>query len=84
MKRDTEQPQKSRAKQARLLGRDARLSAESQQFKLDYLPLQSAMQRMAEALLGNEDDAADVVQTTLGILLTGIFGFILGNKIRNQ
>ena len=62
MKRDTEQPQKSRAKQARLLGRDARLSAESQQFKLDYLPLQPAMQRMAEALLGNEDDAADVVQ----------------------
>lgn len=31
-------------------------------FKLDYLPLQPAMQRMAEHLLGNEDDAADVVQ----------------------
>lgn len=26
----------------------------------------------------------NVIQTTLGILLTGIFGFILGNKIRNQ
>ena len=62
MKRDTEQPQKSRAKQAKLLGRDAGLSVESQQFKLDYLPLQPAMQRMAESLLGSEDDAADVVQ----------------------
>lgn len=29
-------------------------------------------------------DMLNVVQTTLGILLTGIFGFILGNKIRNQ
>jgi len=35
---------------------------ETNQFKLDYLPLQPAMQRMAEHLLGNEDDAADVVQ----------------------
>ena len=35
---------------------------ETEQFKLDYLPLQPAMQRMAESLLGNEDDAADVVQ----------------------
>jgi len=35
---------------------------ETEQFKLDYLPLQPAMQRMAEALLGSEDDAADVVQ----------------------
>ncbi len=35
---------------------------EANQFKLDYLPLQPAMQRMAEHLLGNEDDAADVVQ----------------------
>ncbi len=26
----------------------------------------------------------NVLQTTLGILITGIFGFILGNKIRNQ
>lgn len=32
------------------------------QFKHDYLPLQPAMQRMAESLLGSEDDAADVVQ----------------------
>ena len=31
-------------------------------FKTDYLPLQPAMQRMAESLLGNEDEAADVVQ----------------------
>ncbi|MFA7115863.1 MAG: pentapeptide repeat-containing protein [Bacteroidales bacterium] len=29
-------------------------------------------------------DFLNVVQTTIGILLTGIFGFILGNKIRNQ
>jgi hypothetical protein len=29
-------------------------------------------------------DMLNVIQTTLGILLTGIFGFILGNKIRNQ
>lgn len=29
-------------------------------------------------------DFLNVVQTTMGILLTGIFGFILGNKIRNQ
>lgn len=29
-------------------------------------------------------DMLNVLQTTLGILLTGIFGFILGNKIRNQ
>ena len=29
-------------------------------------------------------DMLNVVQTTVGILLTGIFGFILGNKIRNQ
>ena len=29
-------------------------------------------------------DLLNVLQTTLGILLTGIFGFILGNKIRNQ
>jgi RNA polymerase sigma-70 factor (ECF subfamily) len=38
------------------------MKQETEQFKLDYLPLQPAMQRMAEALLGNEDDAADVVQ----------------------
>lgn len=31
-------------------------------FKHDYLPLQPAMQRMAEHLLGSEEDAADVVQ----------------------
>lgn len=35
---------------------------EASQFKHDYLPLQPAMQRMAESLLGSEDDAADVVQ----------------------
>lgn len=35
---------------------------EATQFKHDYLPLQPAMQRMAESLLGSEDDAADVVQ----------------------
>ncbi len=35
---------------------------EATQFKHDYLPLQPAMQRMAEHLLGSEDDAADVVQ----------------------
>lgn len=29
-------------------------------------------------------DILNVVQTTVGIILTGIFGFILGNKIRNQ
>lgn len=29
-------------------------------------------------------DMLNVVQTTIGIILTGIFGFILGNKIRNQ
>lgn len=33
-----------------------------EQFKHDYLPLQPAMQRMAESLLGSEEDAADVVQ----------------------
>ena len=26
----------------------------------------------------------NLIQTTIGILTTGIFGFILGNKIRNQ
>lgn len=29
-------------------------------------------------------DMLNIIQTTIGILLTGIFGFILGNKIRNQ
>lgn len=29
-------------------------------------------------------DMLNIVQTTLGIVMTGIFGFILGNKIRNQ
>ena len=38
------------------------MKQEAKQFKLDYLPMQPAMQRMAESLLGNEDDAADVVQ----------------------
>ena len=31
-------------------------------FKHRILPLQSAMQHLAEVMLGNEDDAADVVQ----------------------
>lgn len=35
---------------------------DTEQFKLDYLPMQPAMQRMAEYLLGSEEDAADVVQ----------------------
>lgn len=38
------------------------MTQDSEQFKLDYLPMQPAMQRMAESLLGNEDDAADAVQ----------------------
>ena len=38
------------------------MKREAEQFKHDYLPLQPAMQRMAESLLGNEEDAADVVQ----------------------
>ena len=38
------------------------MKRETEQFKHDYLPLQPAMQRMAEYLLGNEDEAADVVQ----------------------
>ena len=29
-------------------------------------------------------DMLNLIQTTSGILITGIFGFILGNKIRNQ
>ena len=39
-----------------------RQSKEISQFEADYLVLQPAMQRMAERLLGNEDEAADVVQ----------------------
>lgn len=35
---------------------------DTERFKTQWLPLQPAMQRMAESLLGNEDDAADVVQ----------------------
>ncbi len=38
------------------------MKRETEQFKHDYLPLLPAMQRMAEHLLGNEDEAADVVQ----------------------
>ncbi|MBQ8703101.1 MAG: RNA polymerase sigma factor [Bacteroidales bacterium] len=38
------------------------MKQETEQFKHDYLPLQPAMQRMAETLLGSEADAADVVQ----------------------
>ena len=38
------------------------MKRETEQFKHDYLPLQPAMQRMAESLLGDEDAAADIVQ----------------------
>ena len=38
------------------------MNSETKQFESDYLPLQPAMQRMAESLLHNEQDAADVVQ----------------------
>jgi len=38
------------------------MTNEATQFKHDYLPLQPAMQRMAESLLGDEERAADVVQ----------------------
>lgn len=38
------------------------MKRETEQFKTTYLPLQPAMQRMAESILGNEDEAADVVQ----------------------
>ena len=33
-----------------------------EQFKRDYVSLQPSMQRMAESLLHNEEDAADIVQ----------------------
>ena len=39
---------------------------------------------LGEALKEILVDMLNVIQTTIGILLTGIFGFILGNKIRNQ
>lgn len=35
---------------------------DAEQFKKEILPFQAAMQRMAESLIGNEEDAADVVQ----------------------
>ena len=38
------------------------MNKEAKQFTADYLPLQPAMQRMAEYLLGDEQEAADVVQ----------------------
>lgn len=38
------------------------MKRDTEQFKHDFLPLQPAMQRMAECLLGSEEDAADVVQ----------------------
>lgn len=38
------------------------MNNESKQFCAEYLPLQPAMQRMAEHLLGDEQEAADVVQ----------------------
>ena len=37
------------------------MKSETKQFEADYLVHQPAMQRMAESLLGNEDEAADVV-----------------------
>lgn len=46
------------------------MKRETEQFKHDYLPLQPAMQRMAERLLGNEDEAADVVQDCFVALWT--------------
>ena len=36
------------------------MNNDAKQFQSDYLHLQPAMQRMAEKLLGNEQDAADV------------------------
>ena len=36
--------------------------SDTEKFKKDIIPLQPAMQRMAERLLENEDEAADVVQ----------------------
>ena len=44
------------------------MKQDTEQFKRDYLSLQPAMQRMAESLLHNEEDAADVVQDCLVIL----------------
>ena len=38
------------------------MDRETKQFEADYLPLQPAMQRMAESLLHDEQEAADVVQ----------------------
>ncbi|MCR4816080.1 MAG: sigma-70 family RNA polymerase sigma factor [Bacteroidales bacterium] len=38
------------------------MKQDTEQFKRDYLSLQPAMQRMAESLLHNEEDAADIVQ----------------------
>lgn len=46
------------------------MNTEAKQFQTDYLPLQPAMQRMAESLLGNEQDAADVVQDCFVTLWT--------------
>jgi len=38
------------------------MNEETRQFENDYLPLQPVMQRMAEHLLGDEQEAADAVQ----------------------
>ena len=38
------------------------MNNDAKQFQSDYLPLQPAMQRMAESLLHDEQEAADVVQ----------------------
>ena len=38
------------------------MKQDTEQFKRNILPLQPAMQRMAESLLHSEDDAADIVQ----------------------
>ena len=44
------------------------MSKETQQFERDFISLQPAMQRMAEHLLGGEEEAADVVQDCFVVL----------------
>ena len=41
------------------------MKQDTEQFKRNIMPLQPAMHRMAESLLHNEEDAADVVQDCL-------------------
>ena len=47
------------------------MNRETEQFKRDILSLQPAMQRMAETMLGDEDEAADVVQDCFVALWNG-------------